>query len=143
MSKKCEACKSECKGHSKKPWKADLKEKIRIIKLLKETMNHDRKTCNCEACHLWAMVNVQFQNGRLFELVQSWDEIDSQEFERSHQRFLNYQIDKKMSKKKLVKILITKKGLPKNVAERVAEQMLQSMFTVFYKPPQMGIMREV
>jgi len=135
---------SECKGHiSKKPWKADLKEKMRMIKMLKETMNHDRKTCSCEACHLWAMVNVMFQNGRLFEIVRNWNEIEPEEFMRSQQRFLNYQIDKQLPKKKLVKILMKKKGLPKDVAEKAAEQMMQPMFSVFYKPPRMGIMREI
>jgi len=148
MTDKCKTCKSKCKSEckgdiTKKPWKANLKEKMRMIKMLKETMSHDRKTCDCEACHLWVMVNTVFQNGRLFEIVRSWDEIDDLEFMRSQQRFLNYQIDKQLPKKELVKILIKKKKLPKDVAEKVAEQMLQAMFTVFYKAPQMGVMREI
>jgi len=122
--------------------KARLKRQMAIIKSIKETQTHDRKVCTCEGCHNYALVGTIMQNGRLYTVVEDWDDIPSDEFLRSTQQFLRYKEDKKTSSEVLIKKL-EEKGLPKEQAKQLVEKMLAPVHIVFYKPPPNGLMREI
>lgn len=139
MSKeKCKDCKGTCMSQEEQ-----LQLRNKILGLMKESENHDHKTCNCEGCYWWIRTKAIFQNGRLYEMVSDWKEYPPEEFHRAYIRFLQYKMDKKLSKKRLITLLMKKKKLSREEAKQVAEQMYQPMFTIFYKPPPMGIMREI
>jgi hypothetical protein len=130
------------KAMIKREQKAMLKKQMAMIKSIKETQDHDRKTCICEGCHNYALVGTITQNGRLYTVVQEWDEIRPEEYLRSMQQFLQYKMDKKTSPEFLIKKLV-EKGIPEKQAEVLVNQMLAPVHVVFFRPPPMGLMKEI
>jgi len=122
--------------------KKELKRQMVIIKSIKETQTHDRKVCTCEGCHNYALVGTIMQNGRLYTVVEDWDDISPEEFQRSSQQFLRYKEDKKTSSEVLIKKL-KEKGLSEEQAKQLVEKMLAPVHMVFFKPPPNGLMKEI
>lgn len=130
------------KAMMKRQAKVELKRQINMIRSIKETMNHDRKTCVCEGCHNYALVGTIMQNGRLFTVVRDWDGISPDEFLRSIQQLLQYRESKRISAENLIKKL-EEKGIPTEQAKVMVEKMLGPIHMVFFKPPAMGLMKEI
>jgi len=128
----------------KKTWKTDLKEEIRITKLMKESENHNHKTCDCEGCYWWCMTTTIFKNGRLFEVVPTWKDLDRDEYLKIMQRLIQYKIDKKATTKKLIDYL-KKQGAPPDQAEIIAKRIQTPTFSIMYKkaPSPLGLLRDV
>lgn len=137
-SKSPEAIKAEIK----KEQKVLLKKQMAMIRSIKETQNHDRKTCICEGCHNYALVGTIMQNGRLFTVVQDWDGISPDEFLRSTLQLLQYKDSKRTSAENLIKKL-EGKGIPMEQAKVMVEKMLGPIHMVFFRPPAMGLMKEI
>lgn len=142
------SCKGKCESHEKCEGTCMSPDQLmqlrkKIMGLMSKSENHNHKTCNCEGCYWWVKTKAIFQNGRLYEMVSTWKEYSPEEFHRSLTRFILYKMDKQINKRKLIKLLTEEKKLPKAQAEKVAEQMCQVMFMVFYKPPPLGIMKEI
>jgi len=130
------------KAEAKKRLKAEMKRQMKMIKLVKETQNHDRKTCTCDGCHFYALMGTVVQSGRMFTVVQNWDGITPEEFLNSSRQFLQYKMDKQASAEKLMKQLEAK-GIPKEQAKMMVEQALGPIHTVFYKVSPLGLMKEI
>lgn len=123
--------------------KKELKKMMKMIKSVKETQSHDRESCICEGCHNYALMTSIFQNGRLYKVVPDWKSILPEEYFRSLQQIMQYKMDK--MPKDLAPIIkkLEEKGVPKNDAKTIVEQMFQPMHVVFYKPPQHGLVKEI
>lgn len=128
----------------KKTWKTDMKEEMKVIKLLRETESHDHKKCDCEGCYWWNMTSVLTKNGRFYEVIPAWKDMDRDEFIRSTARYLRYQIDKKDDPKKL-KAFIEKQGATPEQAEIVVKRMMEPVFMVMYgkAPSKLGLLRDM
>jgi len=127
---------------AKRQGKAELKRQINMIRSIKETMNHDRKICSCEGCHNYALVGTIMQNGRLFTVVQDWGGISPDEFWRSNLQFLQYKESKRESAENLIKKL-EDKGIQTKQAKVMVERMLAPIHMVWFKPPAMGLLKEI
>lgn len=112
-----------------------------LLKKISDSKDHDRHTCNCEGCKLYWTTSAVFQNGRFFEIVPTPKLLDIDEFHRSFQALLRYKMDKKTSKKKLIKVL-RYLGVPDKHLEKVAERMLHPIFVVYHTNRRM-MMRDI
>jgi len=140
---KCSGCTTQsCPSKKPQANMKQLKQAMKIKKMLIETRAHDRRTCNCKACWHYSMGFTLMNNLRLFFVVKDWKDIGRNEYLRAFQRILNYRIDKKTTKKKLTKFLKSKGAPPKQLPQ-IIEQMQSPMFTVMFKTSPMGMLREI
>lgn len=125
-------------------WKASLKEDMRRIKLIKQTQDHDRTTCECEGCKWYNIFGTIIHNGMMYHIESGWESISSEEWHRSFARFTQYRNDKKMTVER-IKEALKKKGASKEKIDQLTNQILLDMVphVVFMKPSPQGIMREV
>jgi len=130
----------------KKSWKetTGLREEMQINKLLKESEKHDRATCDCEGCYWWNITRTISKSGRVFFVINSWKDMDRDEYLRIMQRELNYRIYKSKDRKALVAFLMKQK-MPKKQAEKVADQMMAPIFMVMVgsAPSPHGLLRDI
>lgn len=128
----------------KKEQAAFNKEQSRIVELMKKTVKHDHKKCKCEGCYWWTMTKVIMQNGRFYEVVRSWKDLDRDEWLRISMSYQKYKDDKRMSKEEIEKFLIGK-GVPPDKAKQMGIMMSAPTFVVMYKnaPSPMGLLRDI
>lgn len=135
-TKACSGCKPQ-RSNMKQ-----LKEAMKIKKMLIETMRHDRRTCKCKACWHFAMGFTVMKNLRFYRVVGGWKVLDRDEYLRAFQRILSYKMDKKTTTKKLAKFLKFK-GAPERAIPEIVEQMQSAIFVVMFKASPMGMLREI
>lgn len=130
----------------KQSWKdaSGLRKEMEIKKLMLASRDHDHEKCNCKGCYWWIITRTVFKEGRMFEVIPSWKDMDRDEYLRTIQRTLNYRIDKKIDEKKLTAYLI-KQGVPKDKAPEIAKKMLDPMFMVMLgrAPSKLGLLRDI
>lgn len=136
--------------NKRKSWKDKygLRKEMRIKKLILESQDHDRENCECEGCFWWAITTTMVRGGRFFKVIPSWKDFDIEEYMRIMQATMRYKIDKNTSKEKLVKYLLSKgktRGLTKEQAEKMAENMFEGIHVVMYgdAPSPMGLLRDI
>ena len=134
----------------KESWKdkSNLRKEMRIRKLILESQNHDRNKCRCEGCHWWAMTTTITKGLRFFQVIPKWKDLDRDEYLRIMQLTMRYKMDKKMSKEKLIKYLLSEGAshkLTKEQAGKIAEQMLEGTHMVMYGDASspLGILRDI
>ena len=138
------------KKKKKRNWKdaSGLRKEMKIKKLMLATRDHDHEKCDCEGCYWWVITRTVFKEGRIFDVIPSWKDMDRDEYLRTIQRTINYRIDKKISKKKLIAYLTKqaeKTGFDKKLIPKIAEQMLAPMFMVMIgeAPSRLGLLRDI
>lgn len=134
--KSCGSCNNN--KHSMK----QLKEMMKIKKMILESQTHDRNKCNCKGCWHYNIGFTIMQRGRFYFVIDGWKNMDRDEYLKAYQRILNYRLDKSTTEKKLRKFLKSKNA-PENMIGQIIEQMQSSMFVVMFKTSPMGMMREI
>jgi len=134
----------------KESWKdqTGLRKEMKIRKLILESQKHDRNKCRCEGCYWWAMTVTITKGFRFFQIIPKWKDLDRDEYLRIMQLTMRYKLDKKMTKGKLVKYLMSEgasRGLTKEQAEKMVEKMLEPIHMVMYGDASspLGILRDI
>ena len=60
--------------HLKKQ-REDEAKRQEMIKLIMETQNHNRRTCDCDGCKYWWQSNTLMENGVFFEILPNIKEL--------------------------------------------------------------------
>jgi len=76
----------------------DMKEVVRIKKLIENSKNHDRHTCDCEGCKYWWTIPVRMgAAGFLYEISPASEKKHTQlSFHYDHKMMLNIVIEGKV-----------------------------------------------
>lgn len=121
-----------------------MKKAMKIKKMLFETQDHDRNTCDCKACWHYNMGWTITQNSRFHFVIEGWKKLDRDEYIRTFQRIMNYRIDKLSDTKALKRFLKSKNAPPKKIPE-IAKNMQAPMFVFILgpSPSKMGMLREI